>query len=291
MPAVVGFIGLGLMGSGFTKRLVDTGHRVVGYDLDQPKCEAAEGSGVKIAASPVEVANQAEFVGVCVATSRAVEDVVLGGNGIMAAHSLAGKVIADFSTTDIETTHRIAEALTTSGGRFIDAPVSGGPGAAASGTLAILAGGSPANIAAARPVLELLGSLSHMGDVGSGQATKLVNQALCLANYCVVAEGLRIAEALGVDLTKIPAALAAGLADSAVLQSVFPRMVEEDYRPRGYVRQILKDLEMVHDAVRPHHLALPMTTQATTMFRMLVGRGKSELDGAAVVTLLPKPRG
>jgi len=130
--------------------------------------------------------------------------------------------------------------------------------------------------------------VTHMGPTGAGQATKLVNQALCLTNYCVVAEGLRLAEAYGVDARKIPAALAPGLANSAVLQAIYPRMVERDFAPRGYARQVLKDLEMLHEATRSLHLAMPMAAQATTLFRMLVAQGHSELDGAAVVTLLPE---
>jgi 3-hydroxyisobutyrate dehydrogenase-like beta-hydroxyacid dehydrogenase len=118
-----------------------------------------------------------------------------------------------------------------------------------------------------------------------------VNQALCLTNYVVVAEGLRLAQAYGVDASRIPAALAPGLGNSAVLQAIFPRMVAEDYAPRGYARQILKDLELVHEATRAQHLAMPMLSQALTLFRMMVASGKSELDGAGIVTLLPEAEG
>jgi 3-hydroxyisobutyrate dehydrogenase-like beta-hydroxyacid dehydrogenase len=129
-----------------------------------------------------------------------------------------------------------------------------------------------------------------MGVIGAGQATKLVNQVLCLTNYCIVAEGLRLAEAYGVDASKIPAALAPGLANSAVLQAIYPRMVQRDFAPRGYARQVLKDLELLMEATRAHHLAMPMTAQATQLFRMLIAGGDSELDGAAIVKLLPEPK-
>lgn len=290
MASVVGFIGLGLMGTGFTKRLVETGHEVVGFDIDAEKRRAAEDWGVRAAQSPADVAGEADLIAVCVTTTYAVEAVALGSDGLVAAGDLAGKTVVDFSTTEIEATRRIADGLAECGAAFIDAPVSGGPGAAEAGTLAIMAGGSQAAMEAAWPVLEKLGQVTHMGGTGAGQATKLVNQALCLTNYCVVAEGLRIAEAFGVDASKIPAALAPGLGNSAVLQAIFPRMVEQDFAPRGYARQILKDLEMLHEATRAHHIAMPMTAQATTMFRMLVANGMSELDGAAVVTLLPEAK-
>src|SRR5215217_302690 len=268
---------------GFIKRLAAIGHRVVGYDVDPGKREAARAWGVEEVGSPAEAAAEADIACICVTTSNAVEEVVIGAHGLTSIGLLDGRTVVDFSTTEMAVTHRVAAAIAARGGTFVDAPVSGGPGAAENGTLAIMAG-----VEAARPVLEELGQATHMGPTGAGQATKLVNQALCLTNYCVVAEGLRLAEAYGVDARKIPAALAPGLANSAVLQAIYPRMVERDFAPRGYARQVLKDLEMLHEATRALHLAMPMAAQATTLFRMLVAQGHSELDGAAVVTLLPE---
>ena len=283
--ADIGFIGLGLMGAGFTKRLVSSGHRVLGYDLNSAKVAEAQGWGVVPAGSPGEAAAGGALVFVCVTTSGAVREVVLG---LAAAGGLAGKTVVDVSTTEMGITREIAAAVAAAGGAFLDAPVSGGPPAAEAGTLAIMLGGEEAAFEQARPVLEQLGLATHMGPTGAGQATKLVNQALCLTNYVICAEGLRLAEAYGVDASRIPAALAPGLGNSAVLQAIFPRMVAKDYAPRGYARQILKDLELVHEATRAQHLAMPMLSQALTMFRLMVSQGKSELDGAGIVTLLPE---
>jgi len=285
MTGSVAFIGLGLMGTGFTKRLIESGYRVVGYDLNAERRREAAERGVEVADSAAAAAAGAEVVAICVTTTAAVGAVV---DELVAAGGLAGKTVVDLSTTEMETTRRIAAAVAGGGGHFLDAPVSGGPPAAEAGTLAIMAGGETAAVEAVRPLLECLGKLTHMGPSGAGQATKLVNQALCLTNYCIVAEGLRLAEAYGVDARKVPEALAPGLANSAVLQSVFPRMVERDYAPLGYARQILKDLEMLQSATREQHLAMPMVATATTLFRLLVAQGKGELDGAAVVTLLPE---
>jgi 3-hydroxyisobutyrate dehydrogenase-like beta-hydroxyacid dehydrogenase len=285
----IAFIGLGLMGTGFTRRLAACGYQVLGHDIEPSKVATASAWGVEPAGSPAEAAAGADIVAICVTTSYAVEDVVLGEGGLVSSGGLEGKTIVDFSTTEMEVTHRIAGALAVAGAAFIDAPVSGGPGAAEAGTLAIMAGGEAGAIERVRSFFEVLGQATHMGPVGAGQATKLVNQALCLTNYCVVAEGLRLAEAYGVDARKIPAALAPGLANSAVLQAIFPRMVERDYEPRGYARQVLKDLEMLQEAARAHHLAMPMAAQATTLYRMLVAAGQGERDGAAIVTLIPEP--
>jgi len=290
----VGFIGLGLMGQGFTRRLGEKGHRVVGFDIDAAKTGAASEWGVAAAKSAAEVAQACDIILVSVmnpaAIKSAVEDVALGPNGIVAAGRGEGKILVDHSTTELDTTQRIASALGERCGMlFVDAPVSGGPGAARAGTLAIMAGGADAAIVRITPLMRDLGNMTHMGPVGTGQATKLVNQTLVLTNYCVLAEALRLAQAHGVDARKIPEALAAGHAGSNLLAAVFPQMIAEDFAPRGFARQVLKDLEMLQAAARDRHLAMPMASQALTLFRLLVATGKSELDATAVVTLYPKP--
>jgi len=287
---VVGFIGLGLMGGCITGRLMETGHAVAGYDLVPAKLAAAAARGVQACASPAEVACACDIVLVSVTTTAAVEEVVSGAGGIAGAGRLQGKVLVDHSTTEIDTTKRVAAVLAAATGMdFVDAPVSGGPGAAATGTLAIMAGGEEGVIARIRPVMEMLGRLTHLGPVGAGQATKLVNQTLVLTNYCVIAEALRLAEAYGVDASRIPAALAPGHAGSNLLPVLFERMIARDFAPRGYARQVLKDLEMLHQAAGARHLSMPMAAQALTLYRLLIAQGKSELDGAAILTLYPEP--
>jgi 3-hydroxyisobutyrate dehydrogenase-like beta-hydroxyacid dehydrogenase len=288
--AVVGFNGLGLMGSGFTKRLVQSGHEVIGYDIDPGRVAAAAEWGVAPAESPAAMARRADILCICVTTTAAVEEVALGANGIAAAGRLDGKVVVDFSTTEIPVAERIARELPErTGAAFLDAPVSGGPGAAEAGTLAIMVGGEQPAFEKARAVLDAVGQATLMGPTPAGQATKLVNQALVLTNYCVAAEAFRLAQAYGVDVRLVPEALRPGYAYSALLPVLFERFADNDFAPRGYARQVLKDLEMLQEAGRQLHLALPMSGLATHMFRMLVGQGKSELDGAAVVTLIPEP--
>lgn len=288
MGEAVGLIGLGLMGAGFAKRSLATGCKVVGYDLDAARRGEAAALGVEIVASPAEVARRSSRILVTVTTTKAVSDVVTGPDGILSAAPIADGIVIDFSTTEISVTRKLGEALAEKGIAFIDAPVSGGPGAAEAGTLAIMAGGTVQAVEAVRPLIERFGLFTHMGEIGAGQATKLVNQALCLTNYCIVAEGLRLAEAYGVDASKIPAALAPGLGNSAVLQAMMPRMIAEDFAPRGYARQVLKDLELLMEAGREHHLAMPMVAQATMLYRMLVAQGHSELDAAAVLKVIPE---
>lgn len=288
MTATVGFIGLGLMGLGFVERLIANGHAVVGTDLRPEARAAAERLGARTVGSAAEVAASADHVLICVTTPAAVDAVIRGKGGILEAGGRPGMVVVDHSTTDIPLTRSLAEALGEAGFGFVDAPVSGGPQAARDGTLAIMAGGGQDDFDRVAPVLSGLGKATRMGEVGAGQATKLVNQSLVLTNYCVIAEAFRLAEAFGVDAAKIPDALETGHAGSNLLKTLMPRLAAEDFTPTGYARQILKDLEMLHTATKDLPLAMPMAGQALSLFRLHVANGHAEEDGCSVVKLYPK---
>jgi 3-hydroxyisobutyrate dehydrogenase-like beta-hydroxyacid dehydrogenase len=287
-PAI-GMVGLGLMGQAIARRLTETGHTVAGHDIVAEKVATVAALGVHACRSAAEVARSSDIVLMSVTTTAAVEEIVLGRDGIASAGKLDGKILVDLSTTAIEAAKRVATALEAVGMDFVDAPVSGGPAAAMTGSLAIMAGGEPSAVARVRPVLERLGLLTHLGPVGAGQATKLVNQALVLTNYCVIAEALRLAEACGVDAKAIPTALAPGHAGSNLLPILFERMIARDFTPRGYARQVLKDLEMLDEAACQRRVAMPMAGQALSLYRRLIAEGKSELDASAIVTLHPEP--
>jgi 3-hydroxyisobutyrate dehydrogenase-like beta-hydroxyacid dehydrogenase len=282
----IGFIGLGLMGQAFTKRLSECGFAVTGYDIVAEKVTQAAKHGVKPAASPAEVARASDIVLLCVTSTHAVEEAVLGKGGIVEARG-DGKVLVDHSTTEIGETKRFAEVLKTQAGiAWVDAPVSGGPTAAAAGTLAIMAGGEASAIRQVEPVMAKLASrFTHMGGIGAGQVTKMINQVLVLTNYCVIAEAIRLGEKCGIDVAKIPEALATGHAGSNLLKDVTPRLVARDFAPRGFARQVLKDLDMVHDLSKEMKAPTPMADQAASLYRILVARGHSELDGCAIIKL------
>jgi 3-hydroxyisobutyrate dehydrogenase len=282
-PAV-GFIGLGLMGHAFTKRLSACGYRVTGYDIAADKLEAATRHGVQRAASAAELTRTSDIVQICVMTAADLEAAVFGKDGVAAAAG-AGKILIDHSTTEVETTKRFAARLAETGMGWIDAPVSGGPPAAEAGTLAIMAGGDDRHLAQAQDLLADLGHCTHMGAVGAGQVTKMVNQVLVLANYCVLAEALSLAEAGGVDAARIPEALGAGYAGSTMLERLYPRMVARDFAPAGYAFQVLKDLDMVQGLAKSLTVPTPMTSQAATLFRILNAKGHDRLDGIAVLKL------
>jgi 3-hydroxyisobutyrate dehydrogenase len=289
MPDTIGFVGLGLMGQAFTKRLAACGFRVIGYDVVADKVKQTAAHGVVAAGSPADVARDADIVMLAVMSPtepHAVTEAVLGARGVVDT-AAKGKVLIDLSTTSIaETKHCAAELGGRTGMAWVDAPVSGGPIAAEAGKLAIMAGGDAAVIERVRPVVERLASrLTHMGPLGAGQATKMINQVIALTNFCVLAEAYRLGEKCGVDMAKVPHALATGYAGGLLLNDLFPRMQARDFAPRGFVRQILKDLDMVHDLSTRMGAPTPMAGLATSLFRVLSARGWSELDGTAVLKL------
>ncbi len=282
----IGFIGLGLMGQEFTARLVECGYQVTGFDIDADKVARATEHGVIAAASSAEVTSASDIILVCVISTDAVEQAVFGDGGIAEAGTDV-KILVDHSTTIVEKTKSMAAQLKdTCGMGWVDAPVSGGPPAARTGALAIMAGGADSDIETVTPVMsDLASGFTHFGPVGAGQVAKMVNQILVLNNYAVLAEALALAEAGGIDASKIPEALKAGHAGSNLLQSAFPRMIERDYKPLGYARQILKDLDMLHDLAKSLKSPTPMSSQATSLFRILCSKGHEELDGIAVLKL------
>jgi 3-hydroxyisobutyrate dehydrogenase-like beta-hydroxyacid dehydrogenase len=288
MPAKpsIGFIGLGLMGQAFTKRLIACGYTVTGFDIVADKVEQATRHGVVPATSSAEVTGKSDVVLLCVVSTDAVHEVVFGSGGVVESAS-ADKLLVDHSTTIMESTKAMADALRErSGMGWVDAPVSGGPPAAEAGTLAIMAGGRDSDIARITPLMDdLAGSFTHLGGVGAGQVTKMVNQILVLNNYCVLAEALALAEAAGIDASKIPEALAPGHAGSNLLKAIFPRMIARDFAPAGYARQVLKDLDMVHDMAKVLKVPTPMSSQAASLFRILVSKGHADKDGIAVLKL------
>ncbi len=282
----LGFIGLGLMGQAMTARLVETGYRLTGYDLEPGKVAAAARHGVRAAPSSAMVTAESDIVLVCVTSTDAVEAAVFGIDGVAAAAD-AQMILVDHSTTIVEATRAMAARLREETGMgWVDAPVSGGPPAARAGTLAVMAGGSEDDIDRVAPVMaELASGFTRFGPVGAGQVAKMVNQVLVLNNYCVLAEALALAEAGGIDATKIPDALAAGHAGSNMLRAIFPRMIERDFAPAGYARQVLKDLDMLHDLAKALKVPTPMSSQSASLYRILTSKGHGELDGIAVLKL------
>jgi 3-hydroxyisobutyrate dehydrogenase len=282
----IGYVGVGLMGMPMLKRLVSLGYPAAAYDIVAERTAAARKAGARAAASPAEAAEGAEFVLLNLPTTEAVEAAALGDKGVGSALK-APQLVIDFSTIRPATAKALAAKLrAATGAGWIDAPVSGGPPASASGALTIMAGGESQEIARAQELFTDVGQrFTHLGPVGSGLAAKMINQLFVGCGHAMMAEAIALAESAGLDAARIPECLAGGLADSSLLQRFYPRMVRREFAPQGYARQLLKDLELVHEFAASFKTPTPMTAGAVSLYRMLAHLGYTELDTVALVKL------
>lgn len=284
-----GYVGVGLMGLPMTKHLLSRGHSVVAYDIVPGKAEA---SGAKVADSPAGVCAGVDAVLLNLPTNEAVEEAVFGAKGVASA-AKSPQLVVDFSTVKVENGKRFSQLLKSKTGcAWVDAPVSGGPPAAATGSLTVMAGGEQADIERLAPLWkDVAARFTHMGPVGAGLSAKMINQLIVGCGNAVLAEACMLAEAAGIDAARIPACLAGGHADSTLMQQVYPRMASRDFVPRGYARQMLKDLEMVNELAAKLHAPLPMMAEALSLYRLLVHLGHSEVDTSGVFKLYEKEEG
>jgi len=282
----LGYVGVGLMGLPMVKRLLALGYSVKAFDIVAEKIEAARAAGATVAPSPADASAGADFILLNLPTTEAVETAVFREQGIATA-ARPPQLVIDFSTIKVEKCKAFAAKLRErSGAGWIDAPVSGGPPASGGGTLTVMAGGDPADIERARPLFaDVAGRFTHMGPTGSGMVAKMLNQLIVGCGHAVMAEAVALAEAAGLDASRLPECLAGGYADSAVLQRLYPRMVKRDFAPQGYARQLLKDLEMLSEFAGGLKAPTPMAGEALSLYRMLVHLGHAELDSAAVLKL------
>ena len=285
----LGYVGIGLMGLPMVKRLISRGHSVTAYDIVAEKTDAARAAGAKPAQSPGEAATGVEVVLLNLPTTEAVEQAVFGERGVASAVK-PPQVVMDFSTIKVDKGKAFADKLKAKTGcGWVDAPVSGGPPASGSGTLTVMAGGEAADIARVQPLMaDIAGRFTHMGPPGSGLVAKMINQLIVGCGHAVMAEALVLAEAAGIDAARVPECLAGGHADGSLLQKLYPRMVKRDFAPQGYARQLLKDLEMANEFAGALKAPAPMMGEALSLYRMLVHRGHSELDTAAIFKLYEK---
>jgi len=274
------------MGLPMVKRLLFRGHSVTAYDILPEKTEAARAAGAKAAGSPAEAALNAELVLLNLPTTDAVEQAVFGERGVASAVK-PPQLIVDFSTVKVEKGKAFAEKLKgKTGCGWVDAPVSGGPPASGAGTLTVMAGGEASDIERVKPLMaDIAARFTHMGPPGSGLVAKMINQLIVGCGHAVMAEALVLAEAAGIDAARVPECLAGGHADGSLLQKLYPRMVNRDFKPQGYVRQLLKDLEMVNEFAGGLKAPVPMMGEALSLYRMLVHLGHAELDTAAIFKL------
>jgi 2-hydroxy-3-oxopropionate reductase len=289
MTLDVALIGAGAMGGAIGTRLLQTGQSLTVFDLDPEKVAALVKLGAKAAPTAAAAAAASDYIITSLNAPRIVDIAVFGKAGV-AEGARSGSLLIDMSSIDPDATRDMAAKAAKCGLRWVDSPLSGGAPKALSGELSLMAGGDPQAVADAHEVLQHLSSnYTHMGPVGAGQTTKLVNQVLCGLNFMAVAEATQLAINSGVDVAKVPVALRGGRADSAILQEYMPRFATKDYRRTGRIDNMVKDLNGAQDLARRTHTSMPLTALCAEIHRMLTAAGLGGEDQAALMEYFTGP--
>jgi 3-hydroxyisobutyrate dehydrogenase len=286
----LGLVGLGIMGAPIAERLREQGFELTVWNLEPERFDKIKNSGAKWVGSAADVWKNADVVLVCVLGDDAIESVCFGDQGFAKAGQGA-KVLIDLSTTSPDATAKLGPRLKAElNADWVDAPISGGPQPAREGGLTVMAGGDQEVFGSLEPILRAIGqNVTHMGPLGAGQKTKILNQAIVGANYILMAELLATCKAAGIDPDLLPKCLKGGLADSAILQRIYTQMSAEDFDPpRSYVRQVNKDLNSVAHFVEELGLDLPLLEVAVRQYRRYAEAGNEMEDGASVSRLYQK---
>lgn len=287
MPSL-GFAGIGLMGLPMCRRLLAAGYPLRVWNRSADKCLPLLQEGAGRVETPAELCADAEVVMLCLADTAAVREVVFGADGLVES-ARPGQLLVDFSSLEPAATREMAEELLQrTGMHWLDAPVSGGTAGAEAGSLAIMAGGRADDVQRVRPILANLGQrLTHMGEVGAGQVSKVCNQMLVACNALVIAEVVALAERSGVDASLLASALAGGFADSKPLQILAPQMAASQFEPvRWHVRTLLKDLDTAVKLAREQGSATPMSGLAAQLMRLHGSQGNLSRDPSTLIEML-----
>jgi len=243
MFELVGFIGVGMMGTPMVRRLVEAGYSVIAYDINPQAMRRVEEMGAETSTSAKEVAERCNPIITILPNSDDVEEVVLGPDGIIEGGS-EGTVLIDMTTAYPLNTKKIAEEMAKRGMRLLDAPVSGGVVGAEKGTLSIMVGGDPELVEICRPLLQVMGkNIFHMGEVGSGHTMKAVNNFLSGCTMAATSEALALATKAGLDPKKVVDVLQVSSGRSYATDFKFPRYVFPRTFDDGFRLELLyKDL-------------------------------------------------
>ncbi len=279
----IGVIGLGLMGRPMAENLQAAGARLIINNRSRGVVEELAAQGMTPAPAPRDLAGRSDVVICMLPDTPTLERIVAGADGLLAGE-LAGKLLIDMGTSKYLVTQALAAKVRATGGDYVDAPVSGGTLGARAGNLTIMAGGTDAAFARARPALEVLGDrITHVGAVGAGQITKAANQVIVGLNIGAVAEALSLAEKAGVDPGRVRQALVGGFADSRVLEVHGQRMVDGDFTPGARCPIQRKDMDQALELADVLGIEMPAAALSRDLYDRVIAAGDGDLDHAGLI--------
>ncbi len=289
--ATLGFIGLGAMGSRMARRLLAAGHPLVGYNRTAAKAEPLVAAGMKLAASPRQVAEAADVVFSMVSNTEALEAIAHGPDGVLAGLR-PGTTWVEMSTVSPTATRRLAEAAAARGATVIDAPVSGSAITVEQGQLSFIVGGDPAALERVRPYLLAIGpTITHVGPLGLAATMKIATNLGIAVQMLAFSEAVLLAEKAGIARARAVETLLKSVVASPMLKYRGPFVLEMPAEALFDVPMMQKDLELALEL--GHQLGVPLPTTALTQSMLTAARalGLGERDFAVVFDVLARLSG
>ncbi len=279
----IGFIGLGIMGKPMAKNLLKAGHSLVVCDIQPDPVQELVRAGAEAGRTPADVAARTEIIITMLPNSPEVMAAVFGADGV-AAGIRSGSILVDMSSIAPSASRQLAERLAPQKVAVLDAPVSGGEPKAIDGTLAIMVGGPQATFDEVRPILAAMGSsVTLVGEIGSGNITKLANQMIVALNIAAMGEALVLAKKAGTDPARVFEAIRGGLAGSTVLEAKVPKVLAGNFKPGFRVALHIKDLANALDTAHEIGVPVPLTSQVMEILQALKVDGRAQEDHCSIV--------
>jgi 2-hydroxy-3-oxopropionate reductase len=284
----IGFIGLGIMGKPMAKNLLKAGYHLIVYDIRKEPVEELVAAGAKAGTSPQDVASQSDVIITMLPNSPEVKEVVLGKNGVIHG-AKSGSVLIDMSSIAPLVSKEISGKLQKKGVIMLDAPVSGGEPKAIEGTLAIMVGGPQKSFDQVKDLLGIMGaSVTMVGEIGSGNTTKLANQIIVALNIAAMGEAMVLATKAGVDPEKVYQAIRGGLAGSTVLDAKMPLVLNGNFKPGFRIELHIKDLMNALDTARELNAPVVLSEKVMEIMQALKAGGKAKDDHGGIVQYYEK---
>ncbi|MDE0992347.1 MAG: 3-hydroxyisobutyrate dehydrogenase [Rhodospirillales bacterium] len=290
--SIIGFIGLGNMGSPMVRNLIKAGHSLKVFDLSEEAINFSVQSGALAAKSVREAASGVDFVITMLPVGANVKEVYMNDGVISAADS--GTVMIDTSTIDIETAQATYMAAKVAGFDMIDAPVSGGVTGADAATLTFMCGGDKKSFDKAKPILASMGkNIVHCGNAGLGQVTKICNNMLAGINALAAAEAMVMGERLGVSRETLYNVISTSTGRSYIFETSNPMSgvsatspANNDFKPGFMAKLMLKDLRLSQAAAQSASTSTPLGAVATAAFQQLIENGFGDADTSSIIKVI-----
>lgn len=279
----VGLIGLGNIGGGMCRRLLDRGIGVVGFDVSSAAAKAAAELGAKIEPSPAAVAQRVDVIVTSLPNPAIVRDVYLGGEGLV-AKARRGSTLIETSTIDPHTIRHVAEAAAAAGIDILDVALSGEPPQAILGELVFQVGGTDDLIDRHLDLLQVLAKkINRTGGVGTAKTVKLVNNLMSLGNVAVAAEAFVLGVKCGMDPKRLYDILSVSGGRSAHFITGFQKVIEGEYRASFKTSLALKDINLILELANEEHYAVRLAPVIASLYRNAVEQGLGEDNFTSVV--------